>query len=371
MKPYLCKDCGETDPDEFYPTKTSRCKTCTSIKNKSNRISKPVLMYSIVLKNSRGEIIKTYNNVNEVSKKYGVDGYCVKSWIHGKRLSENLEYFEYGEKTLQRVTRNVIKACDVDKNKRQQFKFRKAGSSRELKIKKTIIEDYNDRYDFMEVVSYDGRWDVKLFDKYRNREKVVGGHSIIKRQLSKNGIKMATYHEAKARVNRLGINSQNQYIKWKARTNQDDLPRNPETFYVEWISFYEFFNTKKYDSMSIGEKRIYNYLMKKNIEFECEKTFDGCKNIMPLRFDFYLPSYNLLIEFDGEQHFKIGNFADTLEENERKFKNCKKNDEIKTKYCQDNDITLLRLHYSLLTDNVLEWELDNELTRIAAEQAIL
>lgn len=43
------------------------------------------------------------------------------------------------------------------------------------------------------------------------------------------------------------------------------------------------------------------------INYEQEKTFKTCisdKGYL-LPFDFYLPNYNILIEYDGEQHYKI------------------------------------------------------------------
>lgn len=55
---------------------------------------------------------------------------------------------------------------------------------------------------------------------------------------------------------------------------------------------------------SKGEEKIGELLNQANISFEKEKTFLDCKNINSLRFDFYIPSQNCLIEFDGIQHFK-------------------------------------------------------------------
>jgi hypothetical protein len=53
---------------------------------------------------------------------------------------------------------------------------------------------------------------------------------------------------------------------------------------------------------SKGEKKIRYYLNKNNIIFEEQKVFNikGHK----LRVDFYLPTYNLAIEYQGEQHYK-------------------------------------------------------------------
>ena len=57
---------------------------------------------------------------------------------------------------------------------------------------------------------------------------------------------------------------------------------------------------------SIGEKNIALFLIKNNIKFETQKTFKDLKNIQKnhnLYFDFFLPDYNILIEFDGPQHY--------------------------------------------------------------------
>lgn len=181
-----------------------------------------------------------------------------------------------------------------------------------------------------------------------------------------------SYEEAKRRVNSLGINSHAEYRNWKKRTNQVDLPANPERTYKGkgWVDFYEFFDNNRVDNMSNGEKRIYKYLQNKDIDFVCQKKFKKCRNINQLLFDFYLPDYNVCIEFDGQQHFRPANFSSCPDENQRKFEQIQINDSIKTRYCKDAGITLIRLDDYHLNNNIVEWELDVELTRIAAEIAV-
>jgi very-short-patch-repair endonuclease len=95
--------------------------------------------------------------------------------------------------------------------------------------------------------------------------------------------------------------------------------------------------------MSRGEIIIQNYLMDHNIKYENQKKFKDCKNIFPLPFDFYLPDYNMCIEFDGEQHFKqIHNW---------RFEQTLKNDIIKTNFCKNNNIDLLRIKYD---ENIID-----------------
>lgn len=93
---------------------------------------------------------------------------------------------------------------------------------------------------------------------------------------------------------------------------------------------------------SRGERDIKVYLEKYNIKFEFQKTFDDCKNINHLPFDFYLPKYNICIEYDGMQHFKpIEYFG-----GEKTLKITKNHDNIKNDYCKNNNIKLLRIKYN-------------------------
>lgn len=99
-------------------------------------------------------------------------------------------------------------------------------------------------------------------------------------------------------------------------------------------------------NMSNGEKRIKVILDNRNINYETQKTFDGCKNISKLRFDFYLPEYNMAIEYNGEQHYKpIAYFGDKESSLER-YKYINNNDKIKIEFCLKNNIKLLVIPYN-------------------------
>jgi len=94
-------------------------------------------------------------------------------------------------------------------------------------------------------------------------------------------------------------------------------------------------------SESKGERKISILLNEYGIDYEKQKTFEGCKNKRSLPFDFYLPDYNICIEYDGEQHFKPIPYW----RGEEGLIKIKMNDEIKTKYCKDNGIMLFRISY--------------------------
>lgn len=100
---------------------------------------------------------------------------------------------------------------------------------------------------------------------------------------------------------------------------------------------------------SKGEETIINFLNKKNVQFETQKKFSDCKYLCMLAYDFYLPKYNLLIEFDGIQHYKPINFFGGKEG----LKLRKIRDKIKNNFAVENKIYLLRLPYSLLEYNEL------------------
>ena len=94
-------------------------------------------------------------------------------------------------------------------------------------------------------------------------------------------------------------------------------------------------------SESKGEKEIREYLINSNVIFESQKKFEKCKNQNYLPYDFYLPNNNLLIEFDGEQHFK----SYKIFGGEKGFKLRQKNDMIKSNFAKNYDIELLRIPY--------------------------
>jgi len=92
---------------------------------------------------------------------------------------------------------------------------------------------------------------------------------------------------------------------------------------------------------SVGEKLVRGYLICNNINFSPQHSFNECKNVCALPFDFYLPEYNVCIEYDGIQHFKPISFFGGI----GGFNNRKRNDNIKNRFCENNNIDLLRIPY--------------------------
>lgn len=104
---------------------------------------------------------------------------------------------------------------------------------------------------------------------------------------------------------------------------------------------------------SKGEKKIRLWLEKNNIPYKKQEKFDNCRDIKPLPFDFYLPTFNIAIEYDGRQHFEPIEFFGGQEY----FESVKMHDGLKNEYCKNNGIPLLRIPYFKF-DNIEE-ELNN------------
>jgi len=92
---------------------------------------------------------------------------------------------------------------------------------------------------------------------------------------------------------------------------------------------------------SRGEIQIRNFLISNSILFESQKTFKNCKNKNVLPFDFYLPKYNLCVEYNGIQHYEPVEYWG----GEKKLEYRQNNDKIKTQYCKDNNINLIIIRY--------------------------
>lgn len=108
-------------------------------------------------------------------------------------------------------------------------------------------------------------------------------------------------------------------------------------------------------SLSKGEETIKDFLDQNHISYEREKKFKDCKDKRPLPFDFYLPKENMCIEFDGIQHYKPI-YSDW------RLEYVHKHDNMKTKYCKENHIDLLRIPYwdYKNINNILEENVKNK-----------
>ena len=94
---------------------------------------------------------------------------------------------------------------------------------------------------------------------------------------------------------------------------------------------------------SKGEYKIIQLLQKNHILYETQKTFNDCRfedTGALAKFDFFINN-DYLVEYDGVQHFEegYGYF-------EGKLESIQERDNFKTRWCQNNNIPLIRIPYT-------------------------
>ena len=113
------------------------------------------------------------------------------------------------------------------------------------------------------------------------------------------------------------------------------------------IRYYNIHRDCSCSNISSGEQRISEILDMFEVPYYQEFSFDDCKNIYPLRFDFYIPSLNMCIEYQGQQHYYPVKFPkDTEESSKVNYESIVRNDNIKNEYCKNNNIQLLIIPYT-------------------------
>lgn len=88
-------------------------------------------------------------------------------------------------------------------------------------------------------------------------------------------------------------------------------------------------------------KKNNTYKWYENKQEQAGKLFEGLKYKLPLRFDFYLPTYNLCIEYNGKQHYSYesmlglmrgkGNLA------KKAFEELQIRDNLKVEFCNKKE----------------------------------
>ena len=101
--------------------------------------------------------------------------------------------------------------------------------------------------------------------------------------------------------------------------------------------------------ISKGEKIINEYLSKNKTYFVTQKEFGGLIGLNGgnLSYDFYLPKYNLLIEYQGQQHEK---YIKGFHKTKKDFEKQQEHDKRKKEYAKSHNIELLEIWY---------WDFDN------------
>lgn len=97
-----------------------------------------------------------------------------------------------------------------------------------------------------------------------------------------------------------------------------------------------------YCKISQGEKLVDSILSSLTILYESQKTFDDLRDTKPLSYDFYIPSQNILIEYQGIQHYQPSKYFG----GEAQFKLQQKHDKMKADYAKAHHYNLITIPYT-------------------------
>lgn len=111
---------------------------------------------------------------------------------------------------------------------------------------------------------------------------------------------------------------------------------------------------------SHGEHTIYSLLLQYDIDFKYQQRFDDLRDKAQLPIDFYLPDFNLAIEFHGRQHFAISKSSMFKTD----FENMQRRDAIKREYARAKSIGYLEIETPAV--EAIESAILNKVSEIAA-----
>jgi hypothetical protein len=93
---------------------------------------------------------------------------------------------------------------------------------------------------------------------------------------------------------------------------------------------------------SSGERKVSRALESLKVRFIRQKKFPDLLHKKQLRFDFWLPSFKTLIEFDGVQHFQASSFFG----GRKAFEQTRLRDRIKNTWAKKMRLPLIRIPYT-------------------------
>ena len=120
-------------------------------------------------------------------------------------------------------------------------------------------------------------------------------------------------------------------------------------------TYYQYPNQHKFYGCPVckeskGEKFIRNYLEENHIKYVPQKKFKDLKDKTYLSYDFYLPDYKILIEYQGIQHYQSEDYFG----GKKQFELQNKHDNLKREYAKNNNYKLLELKYTLDTQELVD-----------------
>ena len=190
-----------------------------------------------------------------------------------------------------------------------------------------------------------------------------------------NGNAMPNTLEVAKRIKEKGYTLLSEYKDLQTKV----LIKHDKCGFIWGIKPYRFYKELDGDcpncnrAISKGERRIMEYLQEHDIEYSREHQF-AWQSHKAYRYDYFVPNYNLIIEFHGRQHYEDTNlFHSSLEENQQ-------HDKIKLDEALKNNFNYLVIpytHYSKINEILTNWfndypkGVDNKLMIIERDATLL
>ena len=186
------------------------------------------------------------------------------TFLRGKKSRKSIMYYSYSE------CKEIIKKFDI-KTKTKWFK----------EINKIIKIDNRIPYSPLKVY----------------KEDFIGwGDFLGTGRIQDNKKDYLSFNETKEIIQKLKLKSSDEWKQY-CKNKPCNIHATPYKKYKdEWKGFPDFLGYDKFTSY--GEKIITEYLINNNINYTTQKTFEDCRNINKLPFDFYINDKHMCIEFD-------------------------------------------------------------------------
>ena len=217
----------------------------------------------------------------------------------------------------------------------------------------TSSEDYKDQYTPLKIKCNCGEIFITDYNHFKYQNKRTCNKCSNK---NKKLFKSHTYEYVKSYIESYGC----ELLSKDYKNNTDKLKIKcncGEIFITDFATFKgkrKTRCTRCSSKMSSYEREVEHYLKENSINYEMQYKFDDCRKVLPLPFDFYLTDFNICIEVDGEGHFEKMRFK------EYDLQDVILRDNIKTQYCNDNNIKLIRIPYF----DILNHKFKNELNKL-------
>lgn len=322
----VCK-CGkpfEKNLDTMNRYKKYMCNTCSdkiARKNKSvpyNKIKSNIEKTGYKLETKESEYVNTEKKIKVTCKEGHSYEVAYNSFMSGKRCKKC-----YNENTRKRLTISYEEIYNFI-NSIGYFLHTPKEDYTDTKSRIEVSCDKGHRYSVRANSLRIGRRCKKCSDKEKGIKSRVPYEKMVE-YVNQDGYKLLTSKEE--------YNGTHSYCLFQCNRSH-----NP---YRSKMS--EFLQGSRCPTCreSKGEKKIRKILNECNVSFFQQHKFEDCRFKQVLSFDFYLSEYNLCIEYDGIQHYKIieafGGFNGFVETKIR--------DTIKNEYCKNNNIGILRIPY--------------------------